>query len=66
MANPKIPPAYIWPRLQSSQERPHWLKLDFEHWEDLSDEEGEEGAEGAEEEKSAQKLLTEREEKRVH
>lgn len=41
------------------------MKLDFDHWEDLSDEEGGEGEEDAEKEKSAQKLLAEREEKRV-
>jgi hypothetical protein len=34
----------VWPRLQSSQERPPWLRVDFDHWEELSD--GEEGAEG--------------------
>ena len=47
-----------WPRLQSSQEKPHWLRIDFDHWEELSDgEEGEEdeteegGGKGADEEK---------------
>ena len=38
-----------WPRLHSSQERPHWLRVDFDHWEELSDgEEGEEDGEGGE------------------
>lgn len=23
----------VWPRLQSSQEKPHWISLDFSHWE---------------------------------
>ena len=32
-------PVCEWPRLQSSLEKPHWLRVDFEHWEDLSDEE---------------------------
>ena len=42
------------------------MRLDFDHWEDLSDEEeGEEGEGDAEKERSAQKLLAEREEKRV-
>ena len=35
-------PVGVWPRLQSSQERPHWLRVDFDHWEELSDGEGEE------------------------
>ena len=38
----------VWPRLQSSQERPPWLRVDFDHWEELSD--GEEPAEGEGEE----------------
>ena len=25
--------AGIWPRLQASHERPHWIRLDFERWE---------------------------------
>jgi very-long-chain (3R)-3-hydroxyacyl-CoA dehydratase len=38
-----------WPRLHSSQERPHWLRVDFDHWEELSDgEEGEEDGDGGE------------------
>ena len=63
-----------WPRLQCSLERPHWLKLDFNHWVDLSDEEVErmedekEGEQEtrAEKMKNAQKLLAEKEKKRVH
>ena len=31
----------MWPRLHSSLERPHWLRVDFDHWEDLTDSEGE-------------------------
>ena len=47
-----------WPRLQSTLERPHWLRVDFDHWEDLSDgeeeEEEEEEEEGERGEKRAQ------------
>lgn len=50
-----------WPRLQSSQEKPHWLRVDFEHWEDLSNGSGEEeereGGEGEGKEKGDKKAL---------
>lgn len=23
----------MWPRLQSSHEKPHWITVDFKHWE---------------------------------
>ena len=39
----------VWPRLQSSHEKPHWISLDFSHFEyqhDGSEEEGEEEGEG--------------------
>lgn len=31
----------VWPRLQSSLEKPHWISLDFDQWE-YQQEEGEE------------------------
>ena len=37
----------VWPRLQSAHEKPHWISLDFDHWEyqheEGSEEEEEEG-----------------------
>lgn len=43
-----------WPRLVSSLEKPHWLRIDFDHWEDLSDgEDGEGESEGERDEKKA-------------
>ena len=41
----------VWPRLQSSHEKPHWIGVDFNHFEyphDESEEEGEEEGEGKE------------------
>ena len=46
-----------WPRLQSSQEKPHWLRVDFDHWEDLSDDEEGEGEEEDEEGGRGRKAL---------
>ena len=43
----------MWPRLQSSHEKPHWIGIDFDHWEyqkeseDEEEEEEEEGVGGA-------------------
>lgn len=39
----------VWPRLQSSLEKPHWIGIDFTHWEYMkeSDDEEEEEAEEA-------------------
>ena len=56
----------VWPRLQSSVERPPWLRVDFDHWEDLSDD-GEEGEGGEEEEKTpvSRERLAEIKEKQV-
>ena len=34
----------IWPRLQPSLEKPHWITLDFSHWE-YHKESGEESSE---------------------
>lgn len=49
--------ACVWPRLQSSQEKPHWVRIDFDHWEELSD--GEDGdKEGGDGEDSNKKPLT--------
>lgn len=47
-----------WPRLLSSLERPHWLRIDFDHWEDLSDREEE--SEGEREEERDRALARER------
>lgn len=41
----------MWPRLQSSHEKPHWISVDFNHWEyqkegsedEESQEEGDDG-----------------------
>ena len=36
----------VWPRLQASHEKPHWISVDFSHWEyqdESSEEEEEEG-----------------------
>ena len=41
------PSAGSWKRLQSSREKPHWIKLDFDHFE-VSDSEEEEEQAGAE------------------
>lgn len=38
-----------WPRLQAASERPHWIRVDFEHYQGEDDSENEEG-EGQEEE----------------
>ena len=37
----------VWPRIQSSLEKPHWISLDFSHWE--YQDEGSEGEEKDEE-----------------
>ena len=47
----------VWPRLQSSQEKPHWLRVDFDHWEELSDG-GEEGEEEEDETEGEKKSLS--------
>ena len=61
-----LPIASIWPRLQSSQEKPPWLRVDFDHWEDLSDN-GEDGEEEEDEkEPMSQERLAEIKEKQVH
>lgn len=31
-------PAVMWPKLQLQQEKPHWLRLDFDHMGESSDE----------------------------
>ncbi len=37
-----------WPRLQSSNEKPHWISIDFTHWEYQNDgSDDEEEAEGS-------------------
>ena len=35
--------ASTWPRLQAASERPHWIRVDFERYEDEDDSEKEEG-----------------------
>lgn len=51
----------VWPRLQTSHEKPHWISLDFNHWEyqnegsDESEEEGEE--EGRKKEEMMKKMV---------
>ena len=43
----------MWPRLQVSQQKPHWLQVDFEHYVDDGDsEEGEGEGEGGRTEKT--------------
>ena len=54
-----------WPRLQSSQEKPHWLRVDFDHWEDLSDDEEEEDEGGGGKKALARERLAEINEKQV-
>lgn len=48
----------VWPRLQSSQEKPHWLRVDFDHWEELSD--GENEAEDEDSDKEKKPMTRER------
>ncbi len=48
------PLAGQWPRLLSTTERPHWLRVDFDHWED------EDGSEEEDEEEKEKKLARER------
>ena len=61
----------VWPRLQTSQERPHWLRVDFDHWEELSDneetDEGEDNGDddGGEKKRLSRKRLEEIKEKQV-
>ena len=43
----------MWPRLQSSHEKPHWIRTDFEHWEYLR-ESGEEDSEEEQEEEQGE------------
>ncbi len=54
--NPLLPCplAGQWPRLLSTTERPHWLRVDFDHWED------EDGSEEEDEEEKEKKLARER------
>lgn len=52
-------PVSVWPRLQSSQEKPHWLRVDFDHWEELSD--GGEEREDEEDETEGEKKSLSRE-----
>ena len=35
----------VWPRLQSSHEKPHWISIDFTHWEYQKESEDEEDEE---------------------
>ena len=59
--------AYAWPRLQSTLEKPHWLRVDFDHWEELSDgdEEEEEGEGEGEKKPLTREKLAEIKEKQV-
>lgn len=43
----------VWPRLQSSHEKPHWISLDFSRWEEGSEDEGD----GDEEDSSNKKEM---------
>ena len=44
----------VWPRLQSANEKPHWISLDFSHWEyqkeESEDESGDEDGRKSKEE----------------
>lgn len=44
-------PERVWPRLQSSHEKPHWIGLDFSHFEYQHDGSEEEESAGEEESK---------------
>lgn len=48
----------IWPRLQASHERPHWIRLDFERWE-YQPESDDEESDGGKEENLAAKAKVE-------
>ena len=43
--------ARSWPRVQSAHQKPHWIHVDFEHFEDEEDEEEEEKEEEVDPEK---------------
>lgn len=43
--------ARSWPRVQSTHQKPHWIHVDFEHFEDEEDEEEEEKEEEVDPEK---------------
>ena len=47
--------ARSWPRVQSAHQKPHWIHVDFEHFEDEEDEEEEEKEEEKEEEVDPEK-----------
>ena len=48
----------VWPRLQSANEKPHWISLDFNHWEYQKEEgEDESGEDDGSKEEARKKLV---------
>ena len=42
-------PERVWPRLQTTMEKPHWISVDFTHWEYQKESDDEEEEEEKEE-----------------
>ena len=62
MPEPRVPLLFasegMWPRLQVSQVKPHWLQVDFEHYVDDGDCEEGEGGGGEEADEPAHSVST--------
>ena len=49
----------MWPRVQSAHQRPHWIHVDFEHFEDEEeDEKEEEDVEGEKDPEKRERIVS--------